>query len=81
MKLTFIEKKDIPGRFEYKSTKILDLLKEFTESDATAARVDDHEYKSSTSAAATINASAKRFGMTGIKAISRNNKTYLIKEV
>ncbi len=81
MKLTFIDRKEIPERMGYKNTKLLEVLKEFTDSEMTAARVDDHGYKGHTAAAQALNASAKRFNMTGIKAITRNGILYLIKEV
>ena len=76
MKLTFIDRKDIPKR-----QKNFDILKEFADSNASAARVDDHGYRDANNAAASINISAKRFGMTGIKAITRNKTLYLIKEI
>jgi hypothetical protein len=47
----------------------------------TAARVDDHGYKDPAVAVQALNASAKRFNMTGIKAITRNRTLYLIKEI
>jgi hypothetical protein len=81
MKLTFIDRKDIPKRQGYKNTKLLEVLKEFTDSEMTAARVDDHGYKDPAVAVQALNASAKRFNMTGIKAITRNRTLYLIKEI
>ena len=81
MKLTFIDRKDIPKRQGYKRTKLIEVLKEFTDSEMTAARVDDHGYKDPAFAAQSLNSSAKRLGMTSIKAITRRNTVYLIKEI
>lgn len=81
MKLTAVAKKDIPQSSGYRTTKILEVLKEFAESDMEAARVDCHEYKNVTTAQASFHASIKRFGMKNITAIARSNQLYLIKEL
>ena len=80
MKLTPIKRGLIPTS-GYKSTKYSQLLKEFADSDMEAAMLDGHDCKSASVATTAINQSAKRFGMIGIKAITRQNKVYLIKEV
>ena len=78
MKLTFLDRKEVPetswGRC---STKYFAILNEFADNDATAAMIEDIDLKNPQTA---INSAIKRYGMTGIKCISRNNRLYLIKE-
>lgn len=79
MNLTPVKKTDIG--IGYRQTKLFALLQEFANSEHDAVRVDNHHYKSVASAANTLNKSAKRFSMYGIRAISRGNALYLIKEI
>ncbi len=63
MKLVKVDRNQIPGT--YQMTKLLQLLNEFVESGLACARVADHTYSSAYSGVAALNASAKRFGLSG----------------
>ena len=80
MRLTPIDINEIP-RKDLKATKLFEIMTEFANSEYTAVRVDDHNYKSVMTAAQNFNRSAKHFGLLGIKAISRSGQLFLIKEI
>ena len=80
MKLTPIDINEIP-RKDMKATKLFEILTEFANSEYSAVRVDDHNYKNVITAAQNFNKSAKRFGLLGVKAISRSGQLFLIKEI
>ena len=76
--LTPVRKEDIEG---YKPTKVFAILQEFANSGYEAVRVDGHDYKNAFICAQAFNKSAQRFNMIGIKAITRKEAVYLIKEI
>lgn len=80
MKLTAISKNDIPKTNKDRKKKVLRFLEEFAAGDMKAACVDYSEYKTRCSAAGSLYASIRRFGITGIKVVTRGDKLYLVKE-
>ena len=71
--------KEIPKRKNgYKKTKNLKVLEEFEASGHACVRVDNHHYRNEMTCRNTLTKSAKRFGMTHIKAYLRDGKVYLI---
>lgn len=63
----------------YKRTKNEKILEEFVNSDMEIAEVKEYTNKDAKSCSNSLNISIKRFHMTGIKSILRNEKVYLIK--
>lgn len=78
MKLVKVERSEIKRRF--KRTSLLKLLDEFVTGGYDCARVDDTAYVSASSGTSAINKAIKRFGFSGIKAISQKTQIYIIKD-
>lgn len=68
------------GVNKYKKTINHRLIEEFRDSDMDCAEVTDFTHCSSESCAAALTACARRYGILTIRAISRKNKVFLIKE-
>lgn len=79
MKLTPVDEKELKSK--YRNTKVYSVLLEFSNSEHTAVRLDDHAYKTPNSGAMTFNKAAKHFNMPHIRATTRNGNIYLIKEL
>jgi len=78
MKLVKVERSEIKRRFE--RTRLLKLLDEFVAGGYECARVDDTTYVSACSGTSAINKAIKRFGFSGIKAVSQEKQIYIIKD-
>ena len=74
MRLIPTEYKDVV----YEETKLLNLIDEFEAMEAECVCLEDHDYVNATTAVYTLNAAAKRYGRTHIKAFACNGKAYLV---
>ena len=70
--------KEVLKRYGYAKTKVLRVLEEFEASGHACVRIYNHNYRSGVSCRNALTKSAKRFGMTHIKACLRNGNVYLI---
>ena len=64
----------------YKKTKNQVIIEEFAASDMDCAKVEDYTTKTSAACAWTLNNAIKRFKIAGIRAISRGDEVFLIRE-
>lgn len=65
----------------YKRSKNQKLLEEFANSEMDCAEVKDFTQKNAKSCCASLNISIKNYHMTGIYAIYRKNRVFLIKDI
>ena len=65
----------------YKKTKNQKLLEEFINSNMDCAEVKNFEQKNAKNCCCSLNISIKRFHITGIHAIQRKNRVFLIKDI
>lgn len=79
MTLIPYNKNDIEHFGSFKKTKMQIILEEFVDSNMDCAEVRDFTHKTAGSCANSLNASAKRFKLLSVQAISRNGRVFLIK--
>lgn len=80
MELVKIDRNSIK-RGCYKRSKNQKLLEEFVNSKMDCAEVKDFKQKNSKSCCNSLNISIKRYHMTGVRAIHRKNRVFLIKDI
>lgn len=76
-KLIPYDRHEIKG--SYAKTKNFKILEEFRDSEYDCVKVEGWTNTTAHNAANTLNVSIKRFGLGGIKALSRAGNVYLIK--
>lgn len=80
MKFTPIRKENLPPGRSPRLPKNFQLLTEFANSEYDVAIVEDGECLNAENLYHSLYKSIKRFNMTGIKALKRQGKVFLIKE-
>ena len=63
-----------------KTTSNKEIIDEFIESGMKCAEVTEYSCKNAYVCAASLNSSIKRYRVFNVKAVSRNNRVYLVRE-
>ena len=79
MRMVACNLNEIESKGVYKKSDNFKILNEFAESEHTCVMIEDYTQKNAMCCAASLNTSIKRYHMTGIRAISRKDKVYLIR--
>ena len=79
MRITPYDIKKIKNTKGYKKSELQELLEEFLESGKDCVKIEDWTQKTAPSCASSFNTAAKRYHMTGVRAISRNGEVFLVK--
>lgn len=79
MRITPYDLKKVDNLDFYKRSKLQKIMEEFLQGESDCVKVEGWINKTAASCASSFNVSAKRYRMTGLKAISRNGEVFLIK--
>lgn len=79
MRIVPYDFKKIKNKKGYKKSELQSILEEFLESGKDCVKIEDWEQKSASSCTSSFNTAAKRYKMTGARAISRNGEVFLVK--
>lgn len=63
----------------FKKTELQKILEEFLESGADCVKIEEWTQKNASGCASSFNNAAKRYKMSGVKAISRKGEVFLVK--
>lgn len=71
--------KKISNLKHYKKSELQNILEEFLESGADCVKIEGWTQKTAMSCASSLNVAAKRYKLTGARALSRNGEVFLVK--
>lgn len=81
MRLVKCNRSEIGKIYTIKKTERLMILEEFVNSEMDCAKLEGWTNHSASACAASMNQSIKRYNMSSIRACSRGNNVYLVKNV
>lgn len=80
--MKFVECKNVGWKQNsYKKTKLLKILEDFLDSgyEVAVLEYEDGEYVSASSVSSSLKNSIKRFHLSGVNCVVRDNKAYLVR--